>query len=158
MSKLTVTKAAELLGVSRVTVYKWISTGILSFEVSDDGSKLIDTSEAVRVLSLNKKKNSRQLNVSTEQQLTERPETALQREISLLRELLQAKDAVIEEQKQRLLLLEDNRQQGTVSLATRQQTPTEGQAELGIRSLVTRHQKPRTLLDRLTKAADAFLK
>ena len=84
-------------------------------------------------------------------------DTKLQLEVTLLRELLQAKDSIIEEQKQRLLLLEDNRQQGTSGFVTRHEIPTEARTEPDTRGLVTRHKKPRTLFDRLTNAADAFL-
>ncbi len=51
MAKVTITEAAKLAGVSRVTMYrKYIKTGSISVEKDRDGKPQIDTSELIRVV------------------------------------------------------------------------------------------------------------
>ncbi|MBU2753433.1 hypothetical protein HFU84_01755 [Acidithiobacillus sp. CV18-2] len=50
MAKVTITEAARLAGISRVTMYrKHIGTGQISVEKDRDGKPQIDTSELIRV-------------------------------------------------------------------------------------------------------------
>jgi hypothetical protein len=50
MSKVNISKAARLAGVSRATMYrKYIDNGVISIDSDREGNKVIDTSELVRV-------------------------------------------------------------------------------------------------------------
>ncbi|MBU2788733.1 hypothetical protein HFQ13_11075 [Acidithiobacillus sp. VAN18-1] len=50
MAKVTITEAARLAGISRITMYrKYIRTGVISVERDRDGNPQIDISELVRV-------------------------------------------------------------------------------------------------------------
>ncbi|MBU2788074.1 helix-turn-helix domain-containing protein [Acidithiobacillus sp. VAN18-1] len=49
MSKLTITEAAKVVGVSRMTLYKHIKSGRLSVEKDQFGKPNIDVSELIRV-------------------------------------------------------------------------------------------------------------
>lgn len=154
---LTVNELAAKAGVSRVTIYRYLSQGKFSFQLDEQGNKIIEASEAYRWLATLGVTPVTSNPASPLLHETSSEASKLQLEVTLLRELLQAKDSIIEEQKQRLLLLEDNRQQGTSGFVTRHEIPTEARTEPDTRGLVTRHKKPRTLFDRLTNAADAFL-
>ena len=50
MSKLTPTEIAKQWKVSKTTVYKHINKGRMSYRTDQDGHKLVDVSEVVRVL------------------------------------------------------------------------------------------------------------
>lgn len=50
MAKVTLTEAAQMVGVSRVTLYKrYINSGILSVDRDKNGKPKVDTSELLRV-------------------------------------------------------------------------------------------------------------
>lgn len=50
MTKVNISKAARLAGISRATMYrKYIDNGIISIDHDREGNKVIDTSELVRV-------------------------------------------------------------------------------------------------------------
>lgn len=50
MAKVTLTEAAQMVGVSRVTLYKrYINSGILSVDRDQNGKPKVDTSELLRV-------------------------------------------------------------------------------------------------------------
>lgn len=49
MTQLTFTEAATHAGVSRQTIYKYVSKGLLSATISRDGKKQIDITELLRV-------------------------------------------------------------------------------------------------------------
>ena len=163
--QFTVAELASLANVSRVTLYRYLKQGILSFQTDAVGNKIIEASEAYRWLSSYGVAPATTVTASVKQPDTSPEVEALQREILLLREIiaaresdLQSKDVTIEEQQKRLLLLEDLRQQGTGNPVTRQEVASTPTPEVGMRTQPTRHEKkPRTLLDRLTDAAGAFL-
>ncbi len=50
MAKVTLTEAAQMVGVSRVTLYKrYINSGLLSVDRDQNGKPKVDTSELLRV-------------------------------------------------------------------------------------------------------------
>lgn len=49
MALVDLTESARLAGVSRQTIYRKMSDGILSWEVGPDGKRCIETSELIRV-------------------------------------------------------------------------------------------------------------
>ncbi|WP_312283754.1 hypothetical protein [Candidatus Igneacidithiobacillus taiwanensis] len=49
MTKLTITEAAKVAGISRMTLYKHIKNGLISVEKDQFGKPGIDTSELIRV-------------------------------------------------------------------------------------------------------------
>jgi len=132
MARLTVAEAAEFLGVSRVTLYKYISLGRVSFQLDNNNNKTLDPSEVARLSETISVKNSKSAANKSERSLTVNDNNSLQAKINSLQALLDSKDAVIEskdqviadkaaiievkdamlaEKDKRLMLLEDLRQQ-----------------------------------------------
>lgn len=117
MSQLPISEAAKRVGRSPKTLYRLVSTGVLSATVDENGKKQIDTSELLRVFG----------EIRTGREKTENPETipmsqreiddktarmaVLEAEMRLMRELLAEKDARIATLDRALLLLEDRRSQ-----------------------------------------------
>ena len=153
---LTVNDLAAKAGVSRVTIYRYLSQGKLSFQLDDSGNKIIEASEAYRWLAtlgvtpVTPKATSPLLHENNSEA------SKLQLEVTLLRELIQAKDDIIQEQKHRLLLLEDNRQRSATSLDLKQESSTQTAPEISSTSTPKRQKKPRSLFDRLAHATGAF--
>lgn len=156
--QFTVAELASLANVSRVTLYRYLKQGNLSFQTDAAGNKIIEASEAYRWLASHGVTSATTSTTSVKQPDASKDSSHLQREISLLRELLQAKDAVIEEQKQRLLLLEDNRQQDKKDLVNRQEIQSEPIPTEPLNELKNRARRPRSLLDRLASGVGEFLK
>jgi len=110
MALLTISKAADTVGVTRQTLYRLIASGKVSATVAHDGSKAVDTTELLRhfgkLLSpdtqrqshTDKKRQSHTDNVTPPAPAT----VTLQNEIERLRAQLQAKDLEITFLKQRI--------------------------------------------------------
>lgn len=49
MPELNATQAAKLYGKSRMTIWRYVTSGRLSSRIGDDGQRLIDLSELIRV-------------------------------------------------------------------------------------------------------------
>jgi hypothetical protein len=49
MAKINISQAAKMTGKTRTTIYKKIKSGELSAELGNDGNRLIDTAELLRV-------------------------------------------------------------------------------------------------------------
>ena len=49
MPKINISQAAKMTGKTRTTIYKKIKSGELSAELGNDGNRLIDTAELLRV-------------------------------------------------------------------------------------------------------------
>jgi len=125
MTRLTVAEAAKSLGISRVTLYKHISLGRVSFQLDSNNNKTLDPSEVARLSETISVKSSKAFTNKSEHSFTVNDNNSLQAKINSLQALLDSKDAVIEskdqtiadkvtiieEQRKRLLLLEDLRQQ-----------------------------------------------
>lgn len=93
MAKVHITEAAKLAGVSRQYFYKkFLTPGILTVERDETGSKVIDTSELIRVCGkLVGDTVDSQQNVSSLHDATHKKDTEiamLQAELRLLREQL----------------------------------------------------------------------
>lgn len=113
MATVSMTKGAELAGVSKGTVSKALKSGRLSYAEKTDNGYLIDTSELFRVFPPKQKE-------TVEESYSDTPngnrETlinsgGLQREIELLREQLQDRDGVVLDLRQRLDKSEEERRE-----------------------------------------------
>lgn len=89
MAKIGAQKAANMTGVSKATIQRAMKAGRLSYEVDDNGQKLIDTSELERVFPI-------------------KADTASSSEALIKAELQKATDMLeMERMKMRLRMLED---------------------------------------------------
>ncbi|MDF1864388.1 MAG: hypothetical protein P1U70_06120 [Saprospiraceae bacterium] len=89
--KLSITKAAQLAGVSRTTLYNDMKSGKLSFELQGKKKKTIDISELERVYGQLEQFNQNEPSkpVKTEQKLTGSSDFALEIELAVLRDKLE---------------------------------------------------------------------
>jgi hypothetical protein len=113
MATVSMTKGAELAGVSKGTVSKAIKSGRLSYVEKTDRGYLIDTSELFRVFPPKKPETVEKARSETANDTHGNPahSTGLQREIQLLREQLQDRDSVVADLRQRLDKSEDERRE-----------------------------------------------
>lgn len=157
---LTISQVAKAAGLSRVTVYKAVNSGELSVSVNPvNGVKTVSKSELARFLSVRGVKPLQSTNSKHEQVLTVNTHNDLQAQVNSLQALLAAKDQVLEakeqviaEQSKRLLLLEDRREARPAQ--QEQNRPVEA-PEITQKRPADR--KPRTLFERLAKAAQVVL-
>lgn len=157
-NNLSVAELAEMAGVSRVTMYRYLKEGLISFQTDSFKNKFIERSEAERWLATREVKRVTTPNVSPVQHDTSHEKASLQRELAALQQLLQAKDQIISEQRERLLLLEDLRRAQTDSPNISSDALPSRQIDgSSFASDESNKPKPKTLLDRLSRAADAFL-
>lgn len=104
MATVSMTKGAELAGVSKGTVSKALKSGRLSYAEKTDNGYLIETSELFRVFP---PKQPGTVETIRSQPLTGNRETpvetvGLHREIELLREQLRDRDGVVDDLRRRL--------------------------------------------------------
>lgn len=113
MATVSMTKGAELAGVSKGTVSKAIKSGRLSYAEKTDNGYLIDTSELFRVFPPKKPETVEGSRLETANGNGGNPasSTGLQREIQLLREQLQDRDSVVADLRHRLDKSEDERRE-----------------------------------------------
>lgn len=113
MATVSMTKGAELAGVSKGTVSKAIKSGRLSYAEKTDNGYLIDTSELFRVFPPKKPETVEDTRLETANGNAGNPtnSTGLQREIQLLREQLQDRDSVVADLRHRLDKSEDERRE-----------------------------------------------
>ena len=113
MATVSMTKGAELAGVSKGTVSKALKSGRLSYAEKTDNGYLIDTSELFRVFPPKQKDTVAEARSENPSGNTETPINSggLQREIELLREQLQDRDSVVADLRQRLDKSEDERRE-----------------------------------------------
>ena len=104
MATVSMTKGAELAGVSKGTVSKALKSGRLSYTEKTDNGYLIDTSELFRVFPPKQPETVEPSRSETEKGNGETPiETGgLRREIELLREQLRDRDGVVDDLRRRL--------------------------------------------------------
>lgn len=116
MSIVTINEAANLVGKSIKTIYRHIENGKLSCVIDDNGHKVVDISELVRVygLDLSLIENDNKVSMSDNGNGVENNIIHLEKEIELLKMLLVEKDKLLNEKDQRnadlkqaLMLLED---------------------------------------------------
>ena len=113
MATVSMTKGAELAGVSKGTVSKALKSVRLSYAEKTDNGYLIDTSELFRVFPPKQKETVADSRLDTPSGNSETPINSggLQREIELLREQLQDRDSVVADLRQRLDKSEDERRE-----------------------------------------------
>ena len=116
MSIVTINEAANLVGKSIKTIYRHIESGKLSCVIDDNGRKVVDMAELVRVygLDLSLIENDNKVSMSDNGNGVENNIIHLEKEIELLKMLLVEKDKLLNEKDQRnadlkqaLMLLED---------------------------------------------------
>ena len=116
MSIVTINEAANLVGKSIKTIYRHIESGKLSCVIDDNGRKVVDMAELVRVygLDLSLIENDNKVSMSDNGNGVENNIIHLEKEIELLKMLLVEKDKLLNEKdkrnadlKQVLMLLED---------------------------------------------------
>ena len=116
MSIVTINEAANLVGKSIKTIYRHIESGKLSCVIDDNGRKVVDIAELVRVygLDLSLIENDNKVSMSDNGNGVENNIIHLEKEIELLKMLLVEKDKLLNEKDQRnadlkqaLMLLED---------------------------------------------------
>ena len=116
MSVVTINEASNLIGKSIKTIYRHIDNGKLSCVIDDNGRKMVDISELVRVygLDLTLAENNNGVSMSGRGNEVESDIVLLEKEIELLKMLLNEKDKLLNEKDQRnadlkqaLMLLED---------------------------------------------------
>jgi hypothetical protein len=113
MATVSMTKGAELAGVSKGTVSKALKSGRLSYAEKTDNGYLIDTSELFRVFPPKQKETVDETRLDTPDGNRETliNSGGLQREIELLREQLQDRDGVVSDLRQRLDKSEEERRE-----------------------------------------------
>lgn len=113
MATVSMTKGAELAGVSKGTVSKAIKSGRLSYTEKTENGYLIDIAELFRVFPPKKQETVEASRLDTpfgnEGNLTS--STGLQREIQLLREQLKDRDGVVTDLRHRLDKSEEERRE-----------------------------------------------
>ncbi len=104
MATVSMTKGAELAGVSKGTVSKALKSGRLSYAEKTDNGYLIDTSELFRVFPPKQPETVEPTRPETDKANVETLiETGgLRREIELLREQLRDRDGVVDDLRRRL--------------------------------------------------------
>ncbi len=99
MTKVSISEAARLAGVSRQHLYKkWITPGLLTVEKTNDGSPMIDTSELIRVFG----------ELKSALQPTEETSDSSEAEALILRRLLADRDTQLHEARERELWLRNH--------------------------------------------------
>jgi len=113
MATVSMTKGAELAGVSKGTVSKAIKSGRLSYAQKTDNGYLIDTAELFRVFPPKKPEtvDGSRLGTALGNEGNPTSSTGLQREIQLLREQLKDRDSVVTDLRNRLDKSEDERRE-----------------------------------------------
>jgi hypothetical protein len=84
MSKNNISQAAKMTGKTRTTIYKKIKSGELSAELGEDGNRLIDTAELLRVFGELVTPDTVSMDVHTIHSETPQVTPLLERQISLL--------------------------------------------------------------------------
>ena len=116
MSQLPIVDAAKRVGRSPKTLYRLVSTGVLSATTDVNGKKQIDTAELLRVFGdLRPEREKHESHETIPMSQRETPDATmrlalLEAELRHARELLESKDAQIQVLHKALLMLEDRRE------------------------------------------------
>ena len=116
MTQLTVRDAADRIGVTRQTIFKYIRQGKLSATLSRDGQKQIDVSELIRVFGELQQVTGTNGDTSDRRTLSSKspatPTTvALQIELERMKSMLEFKQAELALAKERIAELKDREAQ-----------------------------------------------
>ncbi len=115
MSKLSISKAAEVFGVARSTIQRRVSSGELSYTTAGQGShpnaKTLDMSDLIRVFGEPARSSDTVSNATKSDSMLQLENEMLQRENALLRDrvddlkqMLDQKEKVIENQRNQIAI------------------------------------------------------
>lgn len=99
MALLPVSKAAELVGLSRKTMYSHIKTGKVSANRDNKGSLLIDTSELIRVFGALRQEKDSVGNTGRQPELPDVNQVLLEKMEQMSRQIESLTEKVVELQK-----------------------------------------------------------
>ena len=99
MALLPVSKAAELVGLSRKTMYSHIKTGKVSANRDNKGSLLIDTSELIRVFGALRQEKDSVGNIGRQPELPDVNQVLLEKMEQMSRQIESLTEKVVELQK-----------------------------------------------------------
>lgn len=145
MASVSLTKGAELAGVSKGTVSKAIKSGKLSYAEKTANGYLIDTSELFRVFPPKTVSETKETGAGSR---LETPSgntgnaantIALEREIELLREQLEDRDRTVQDLRQRLDKSDEERRAAQERVMGLLSGPTETEAPRGFLSRIFRN-------------------
>ena len=116
MTQLTVRDAADKVGVTRQTIFKYIRQGKISATLSRDGKKQIDVSELIRVFGELQQDTGTSSYTNDRRTLSPKPLTttttvALQIELERMKSMLEFKQAELVMAKERIAELKDREAQ-----------------------------------------------
>ena len=116
MTQLTVRDAADKVGVTRQTIFKYIRQGKISATLSRDGQKQIDVSELIRVFGELQQDTGTSSYTNDRRTLSPKPLTtpttvALQIELERMKSMLEFKQAELVMAKERIAELKDREAQ-----------------------------------------------
>lgn len=155
---LTIAQVAKASGLSRVTIYKCIDRGELSASVNHvNGVKTVSRSEFARFMSGRSVKPEQSTNSQSVQLLTDESVKVLQERVKGLEAQLKDKEMLIEEQRKRLLLLEDLRNTQSKEQIFAPEAQHETQLAPKTFAPEAKSSRPRSLLERITSAVKAGL-
>lgn len=113
MATVSISEAARLIGKSRTTVHRYISSGKLSTCTDEYGVKKLDTSEILRIFGAFTHVHHEHSDTVTDEQRVTQSRTSetdktkpLEHEIEHLRQLVTAQQSHIDSLKQAMLLIE----------------------------------------------------
>ena len=100
MALLPVSKAAELVGLNRKTMYAYVRSGKVSASKDSKGSLLIDTSELIRVFGALRQEQDRESNTARQLETTDINQVMLGKMEQMARQIESLTEKVVELQKQ----------------------------------------------------------
>ena len=100
MALLPVSKAAELVGLNRKTMYAYVRSGKVSASKDSKGSLLIDTSELIRVFGALRQEQDRESNTARQLETPDINQVMLGKMEQMARQIESLTEKVVELQKQ----------------------------------------------------------
>jgi hypothetical protein len=100
MALLPVSKAAELVGLNRKTMYAYIRSGKVSASKGSKGSLLIDTSELIRVFGVLRQEQDSESNTTRQLEVPDINQVMLGKMEQMARQIESLTEKVVELQKQ----------------------------------------------------------
>ena len=100
MALLPVSKAAELVGLNRKTMYAYVRSGKVSASKDSKGSLLIDTSELIRVFGALRQEQDSESNINRQLESPDVNKVLLEKMDQMARQIESLTEKVVELQKQ----------------------------------------------------------
>ncbi len=100
MALLPVSKAAELVGLNRKTMYAYVRSGKVSASKDSKGSLLIDTSELIRVFGVLRQQQDSESNAARQLESPDINQIMLEKMEQMARQIESLTEKVVELQKQ----------------------------------------------------------